>query len=652
MLTLLPALALAAPIHGDRLVVHSPVGFAPAERLAPGVYVDHELPSLPGWYLVTVPSDPLNHLEAVERHPLVDHADPDVALTLANDPTEEPAFPDQWALESLPSCGGWYDADLDATAAWDAGATGAGVVVAIVDTGVDLDHPDLAPAWWTNPGEIAGNGIDDDGNGYVDDVHGIDASAGTGDPNDSDGHGTSCAGLVGARADGRGTVGLAPEVELMGVRIFSDDGGFASTAAEGLAYAALEGADVLSNSWHYGQREEPVVTAGLQVAADEGALVIAAAGNTWLDADVEGFYPARTPMDEVVSVGGSTRRDEPLHFPGLWGSAYGAETVDLNAPAEGVQTTLDGGGYHDFSGTSAAAPLAAATAALVWSAAPELTALEVKEALLAGTEADGSVTVSGGRLSAGRSVAWAQGELLWAPEIAELPSSDGVVLLTAVGPDDAEWTWWTTDAGFLGSDPAVRHTPEPGPQRVVLEGVTPDGVRGQAVLELGAPLEWREEDDLTVEPPHHQQHFGFAELDAGDVAWTRLHFERIELTEDGWDQGDWVAVYDGDGVPIWSATGAAEDVWTPALRGGKHLVLWQFTSSRPGWGFSLDRAEVAEHVDRSTDPPEAPKGGCATLPGGAAGWWIAPWLAVALGRRRRSGRHALGPRGRLGAGGS
>src|SRR5262249_38252298 len=150
----------------------------------------------------------------------------------------DPFFSQQWALA--------HDSVLGTAEAWQQ-STGAGAVVAVLDTGADMTHPDLQGALWTNPGEIPGNGIDDDHDGYVDDVHGADIVNHDGDPTDDEGHGTHVAGIIAARAgNGIGGAGLAPDAKLMIVKVLDNHrGGTAAGLAEGIRYALAHGAKII-----------------------------------------------------------------------------------------------------------------------------------------------------------------------------------------------------------------------------------------------------------------------------------------------------------------------------------------------------------------------------------------------------------------------
>ncbi len=197
---------------------------------------------------------------------------------------------------------------MGAASAWTQ-ITGGDVTVAVVDTGVDLAHRDLAPNLWTNPGEIPGNGVDDDGDGIVDDVHGADFVNGDGDPSDDNGHGTHVAGIIAARGgNGVGVAGLAWRARIMAVKVLgADASGDMATVAAGVRYAVAHGARVVNLSLT-GPSPGPDLAAAVDAAAAANVLVVAAAGNTRTDDDVVASYPADLDALNLVAVTSSDQR--------------------------------------------------------------------------------------------------------------------------------------------------------------------------------------------------------------------------------------------------------------------------------------------------------------------------------------------------------
>src|SRR5262245_60837535 len=193
-------------------------------------------------------------LESVARNPLVAYAEPDYTLRIATTPNDS-QFASQWALHNVGQSGGTTDADIDAPEAWDLTIGSASTIVAVIDTGVDYNHPDLAANIWTNPGEIPGDGRDNDGNGFVDDVHGYDFINGDGNPLDDNGHGTHVAGTIGARTNnGVGVAGINWNVRIMALKFLGANGsGSTSDAIRALNYAVQMGSRVSNNS--YGDAE-------------------------------------------------------------------------------------------------------------------------------------------------------------------------------------------------------------------------------------------------------------------------------------------------------------------------------------------------------------------------------------------------------------
>ena len=294
--------------------------------------------------------------KALAGLPGVRAAGPDYRVTSAAVPND-PLAAQQWGLTKTA-----------AAAAWSVSTGTGGTVVAVIDTGIDAAHPDLAPNLWHNPREIPGNGRDDDGNGFVDDVVGANFRTNTGNPADDVGHGTHVAGIVGAAGNnGAGVAGVLWRTRIMALKFMGADGGYTSDAVRAVDYAVTNGAKVINASWG-GSGADPALTAAFDRARAAGVVVVAAAGNSGANTDVTPFYPANavTTLDNVVAVAATTSQDTLASF-----SNFGAATVTLAAPGENVLSTLPGGKYGTKSGTSMAAPLVAGAVALAWDRHPD-----------------------------------------------------------------------------------------------------------------------------------------------------------------------------------------------------------------------------------------------------------------------------------------
>jgi subtilisin family serine protease len=300
---------------------------------------------------------------------------------------------------------------IDMEHAWDL-SKGSGVLVAVVDSGIDYNHPDLKANVWTNSGETPGNGHDDDHNGYVDDYYGIDAHYGNTDPMDGYGHGTHVAGTIAALTNnGIGVASVAPQAKVMAVKGLSNSGsGYEYGLAECIEYAVDNGADVLNFSWGaVGDPSDfPAVTAACQYAHGLGCVLVAAAGNYNKDADT--FHPAN--MDEVITVASSTHTDGKSFFSN-WGpkidvAAPGGDNSGGLVPHKGrnilslraarTDMYLDGYSfmgmigndppyyYYRASGTSMSAPHVSGLAALITSIRPDLTNEGIRQAIRNGSD--------------------------------------------------------------------------------------------------------------------------------------------------------------------------------------------------------------------------------------------------------------------------
>ena len=276
------------------------------------------------------------------------------------------------------------DADIDAPEAWDVRTTATGIVVAVIDTGIRYTHQDLAANAWVNPGEIAGDRIDNDGNGYVDDVRGIDAYNRDGDPMDDQGHGTHCAGTIGAVGNnGIGVAGVAWGVRLMALKFLSSTGsGTDSDAVICIDYARLKGAKILSCSWGGGGAGVSLQSA-IERARNAGIFMVAAAGNESNNNDLYPSYPASYPSDNIISVAATTPADGIASF-----SNYGEASVDLGAPGSGIYSTVatSDGAYATYSGTSMATPHVSGALALLAAQYPTDPYASLISRLLNGTD--------------------------------------------------------------------------------------------------------------------------------------------------------------------------------------------------------------------------------------------------------------------------
>ena len=337
----------------------------------------------PNYYLYAIETIPAGESFAVKQG----------APVIPNDPR----FDDQWNMRNS------NDADIDASEAWATQTGSDGVLVSVIDTGIDYDHEDLKDQIWRNPGESGGgkenNGIDDDGNGYKDDYRGWNFVFDNNDPYDNNQHGTHCAGIVGAIGNnGKGIAGVNWRVKMMALKFLGQDGsGTTDDAAEAIIYAANMGAKILSNSWGGGENSRTLQDA-IQYAGDRGALFIAAAGNESSNTDRTPNYPSNYGVANVVSVASSDRNDQLSSF-----SNYGRYSVDLAAPGSSILSAQPLGRYQLLSGTSMATPHVAGVAALIWAQYPSLNMKQILVRLLGSTDRKSAFVgrmATGGRLNA------------------------------------------------------------------------------------------------------------------------------------------------------------------------------------------------------------------------------------------------------------
>ena len=280
-------------------------------------------------------------VQAFERRSDVLYAEPNLifrATATPNDPRF--ASGELWGLHNTGQNGGTADADIDAPEAWDTTTGSNSVVVAVTDTGVAYDHPDLAPNIWANPGEVPGDGIDNDGNGRIDDHRGWDFISNDNDPRDFNAHGTHVAGTIGARGNNAtGVVGVNWNVRIMPVRVLGTDGfGTLAGIADGFTYAAQEGARVVNASLGAEGGPEPL-SMKAAIDAAPNTLFVVAAGNGGADGigdnnDITPHWPCNHTSANLVCVAATTRTDARSGF-----SNFGATSVDLGAPGSAIVST-------------------------------------------------------------------------------------------------------------------------------------------------------------------------------------------------------------------------------------------------------------------------------------------------------------------------
>lgn len=310
-------------------------------------------------------------------------------------PSESPKIPkEQWGLHNTGQDGGKVDADIDAPEAWE--TTKGSALVAVLDTGIDTTHPDLQQNLYRNDGETPGDGIDNDKNGIVDDVHGYDAAERRGSPWSDDPHGTHCAGTVAALGK---VIGAAPGATILPIKIYDEDEWTdAATIIRALNYAKNAGAQVASHSYGGLAFNEAVRDA----FAETDMLHIVAAGNYHSNNDEKKNYPSSYNLGNMISVAASDRNDQIADF-----SNYGPKTVDLAAPGVDILSTTSYGNHGSWSGTSMATPHVAGAAALVATIYPEEGPLGWKDRLLTTVDVQpgwNEKVGTGGRLNAARAL--------------------------------------------------------------------------------------------------------------------------------------------------------------------------------------------------------------------------------------------------------
>jgi thermitase len=362
--------------------------------------------------VVDLPND-LTVREAIQRYEAsadVEYAEPDFVLQPAQTVSpSDPYYTRLYGLNNTGQTGGTPDADLDAKEAWSITTGSPTTVVAVIDEGVDVYHPDLRGNIWVNTDEVPGNGIDDDRNGYVDDRNGFDFAnddASVYDPNllngGGDEHGTHVAGTIAAQGNnGTGVTGVNWRASIMPLKFLGPNGGYTSDAVEPLNYAVANGAKFSNNAWGGGGSSLALQQA-ISRADSTGHLFVAAAGNDGTNNDVAPHYPSNYTNSNIISVAATDNNDRLASF-----SNFGASSVDLAAPGVNILSTLPGNRYGSYSGTSMATPHVTGVAVLIKTQNPTLSDGQLKAQILQFVESKNSLqgkVATGGRLNAAASL--------------------------------------------------------------------------------------------------------------------------------------------------------------------------------------------------------------------------------------------------------
>ncbi len=368
--------------HRQRLIVKYKEGAGPqAIALVPGLTVMQ----------LQEGEDPLMVQEELKKNSQVEYAEPDYELSASDITPNDPLFNSLWGMPKI-----------SAPNAWDL-FKGVATTIAVIDTGVDYNHPDLIGNLWKNPGEIAGNGKDDDGNGYIDDIYGYDFCNKDSNPMDDNNHGTHVSGTIAGRANnGIGVVGVNWNAKIMSLKFLCASGfGYTSDAILALNYAVAKGAQISNNSWGGADYSQSMANA-ITNARNKNHIAVFAAGNNGSNNDNSPYYPASYGHDNLVAVAATTPSDSLATF-----SNYGATYVDLGAPGAGVQSTLPGNNYGSYSGTSMATPHVVGALSLVWGLYPTMNYKQVIAQVVESGDSLSSLqgkTLSGRRLNVYRAL--------------------------------------------------------------------------------------------------------------------------------------------------------------------------------------------------------------------------------------------------------
>jgi len=379
--------------------------------------VEDRIENIAGWTAIDDldNADPNAIVAEYSRFEEVEYAEPNFEISLDTEETEgplvpifphDPQFNDQWALANSGQRGGKQGADISATLAWATTTGSEDLVVAVLDTGVDYTHEDLMENMWVRPAEM--DPYQDSELGTIDDEHGFNAIESAADPMDDNGHGTHCAGIIGAEGENdRGIAGVNWKVKIMPLK-FMNAGGFGSTkdAIEAINYVidrkkAGVNVRIISASWGSTQKSRALEDV-IRKAYENDILFVAAAGNSTVDNDRQPHFPSSYNVPNVISVAALDRNDQLAKF-----SNYGAKSVAVAAPGVEILSTWLGNSYEEKSGTSMATPVVSGVAALILAQHPRMSVTDLRKKLMDSTDpivALKGKTVTGGRINAAKAL--------------------------------------------------------------------------------------------------------------------------------------------------------------------------------------------------------------------------------------------------------
>ncbi|MFP6807667.1 MAG: S8 family serine peptidase [Pseudomonadales bacterium] len=544
--------------------------------------------------------DILQIIKSLRSSGLYEYVEPDWIVHILSEPDDSAYLNgDLWGLRNTGQNGGLSGIDINPKSAWDI-STGTAVVVAVTDTGIRYTHQDLHANMWTNPGEIPGNGVDDDSNGYVDDVYGINTITGSGDPMDDNDHGSHIAGTIAATAfDGNPHAGVAYSAKLMALKFLSSTGsGDISHSIELIEYAIDHGADIINASWGGGGYSQALADA-IAAANQAGILFVAAAGNDSRNNDTTPSYPSNYDVENIVSVAAIDRAGTLANF-----SNYGEMTVDIAAPGVEIYSSVSGSdtAYSSYAGTSMAAPHVAGVAALLVSEFPGIGVQELKQRLFTSitplTSLYGRV-LTGGMVNASAALAIAEdGELELSVSVENLnagASSPVFVTVTDLSPvtmaavtgsfqgqaerifrDDGVYPDQAADNGVYS---VVMDIPsEQSPVSLTISASAPDKSPKVEVFDFNIPLRPVNDDfaDRVALSAGSTQSSGSNEnatMEAGEVAnpidaaggrtiwweWAAGEDEEVTITTSGSDYDTTLAIYQGESLDALQLVGDNDD---------------------------------------------------------------------------------------------